>query len=403
MNLYRLALRQILARPLLLWVNLLLLTVALSAGILSTHLERQLPQMLARDAQGIDLVVGAKGSPLQLMLATVQHVDVPPGNIPYSALAELSAHPMVGAAWPIALGDNVAGFRIVGADPRMPEQVYGAQFAQGQAASEPMQAVLGARVAEALGLRLGQQFVGVHGLAAGGAVHADHRYTVVGILAPSGSVADRLVFTPINSVWLVHEGEPQDAAEREALEQARELTAVLVQYRSPLAAALLPRFVNASPVLQAAAPAAEVARLYGLFTPLFEFGRLASVLLLGLAGLAIWASLSVSLASRTYDLALLQALGARRSQTLGSIFLEVSLMAWAGIALAWAAIGVLSQQFIEPLLFARGWSIALAPWQDPWSLAWILAAWVLALLAAALPAWRALRRAPGELLSQSHA
>lgn len=398
MTLYRLALRQVVARPLLLWVNLLLLTVALSAGVLSTHLERQLPHMLSRDAQNIDLVVGAKGSPLQLMLSSVQHVDVPPGNIPYSALAELSAHPMVREVWPIALGDNVGGFRIVGADPRMPEELYGVQYERGHAAREPMQAVLGARAAQALGLDIGQQFVGVHGLTVGGAVHADQRYTVVGILAPAGSVADRLVFTPVSSVWLVHEGQPADELERQTLEQARELTSLLVQYRSPLAAAILPRFVNASPVLQAASPAAEVARLYGLFTPLFEFGRLASGLLLGLAGLAIWASLSVSLAARANDLALLQALGARRGQALLSILLEVSATVWVGIALAWLAIGVLSTQVLQPILLARGWALVVAPWQDLWSLIWMLAAWGLALLAAAWPARKALGRPPGELL-----
>ena len=265
--LIRLIWRYARATPLMGLVAILLMALGGAAWLLSLQLERGLEQRVAVDARGIDLVVGAKGSPLQLVLAGVYHVDTAPGNVPLAELARLQRHPQVKAVWPIALGDNLQGFRIVGADARMASVLYGAALAQGQMYTAAMQAVIGAEVAKRLRLSVGDRFEGAHGLSPGGPVHEGSSYTITGVLASTGTVLDRLVLTPVESVWLVHEGTPADEVERQALEEARELTLMLVQYRSPLAAALLPRQVNASPVLQAASPAAEVARLFVLFEP----------------------------------------------------------------------------------------------------------------------------------------
>jgi len=238
--------RYLWSRPLAAGLNLMLLTLGLAAITLVLLVSEQIDQAFERDVQGIDLVVGAKGSPLQLILAGVFHIDVPPGNISLADFEALQKHPLVAQAIPLSLGDSFAGYRIVGTTPEYPAH-YAATLAQGTLWQAPMQAVLGATVAHAMaqgapqapqgGPLVGRQFVGSHGLAGGGHDHGDHPYTVSGVLAPCGCVIDRLVLTSTESVWQVHESaqadDPEDLA---VLREEREVTLALVRYRTPLAA-----------------------------------------------------------------------------------------------------------------------------------------------------------------------
>ena len=152
-------------------------------------------------------MIGAKGSPLQLVLASIYHVDFPTGNIPLAEAERWAGHPLVAEAIPLALGDSLAGFRIVGTEPAYAAH-YGAELAAGRLWQEPFEATLGATVAARTGLEVGDRFVGSHGLAAGGPRAWRAPYTVVGVLEPTASVLDRVVLTPIESVWLVHGMEP---------------------------------------------------------------------------------------------------------------------------------------------------------------------------------------------------
>ncbi len=388
------------ATPLLGLVAVLLMALGGAAWLLSLHVERGLEQRMTLDARGIDLVVGAKGSPLQLVLAGVYHADTPPGNVPLGEQARLQRHPQVKAVWPIALGDNLQGFRIVGADARMAAELYGASLAQGQLYTEPMQAVLGATVAANLGLAPGARFEGAHGLAPGGPVHEGAVYTVTGVLAPTGTVLDRLVLTPLESVWRVHEGIPADEVERQALEEARELTLMLVQYRSPLAAALLPRQINASPVLQAASPAAEVTRLFTLFEPAFQLMRASGTVLGLLAGFALFAALMALLDRRARDYAGLRAVGMGRGAVACLVLGEALLIGMAGVLLA-LLVAALASLGIGGLLPDAGMQVPLAVWPEPWALLTLLAGGLgMALLASVWPAWRAAHANPLTLLSQ---
>ena len=267
-----LAWRYLWARPLQAVLNLLLLALGLAVVTLVLLVGTQIDRGFERDVQGIDLVVGAKGSPLQLILAGVFHIDVPPGNIALADFQELQRNPMVAQAIPLSLGDSFRGYRIVGTTPEYPAH-YGATLAQGTLWQAPLQAVLGAGVAQAMaeagdaqgGALIGRRFVGTHGLGSGGHEHGDHPYTVVGVLVPCGCVLDRLVLTSLESVWQVHEhaqaDDPDDLAE---LRKEREVTLALVRYRSPLAAVTLPRAINSGTPMQAAAPAVEITRLLRL-------------------------------------------------------------------------------------------------------------------------------------------
>ncbi len=149
-------------------------------------------------------MVGAKGSPLQLILSTVFHADVPTGNIDLAQAQAIARNPMIASAIPLALGDSYRGHRIVGTETSYLD-LYGAKLAQGALFADEMEAVVGAEVARRHGLAVGASLTGAHGLAAAGPAHEAHPYRVVGILAPSGTVVDRLVLTSVESVWHVHE------------------------------------------------------------------------------------------------------------------------------------------------------------------------------------------------------
>src|SRR5439155_3670097 len=213
MNLARIVLAYARRSPLTTLLNLALLTLGVATITLLLLLTTALDERLKRDAAAIDLVVGAKGSPLQLVLAGVYHVDVPPGNIPLGEVEKLRADPLIAEVVPIAMGDSYRGAHIVGTEPAF-LGLYNARLAQGALWKAPMDAVLGADVARQSGLAVGASFAGSHGLAQGGELHADNPYRVVGVLQSAGTVIDRLVLTGVESVWKVHEHEEQEAQEK---------------------------------------------------------------------------------------------------------------------------------------------------------------------------------------------
>ena len=179
--------RYLWSRPLGAALNVLLLSLGLASITFLLLIAHQLGRAFDRDLAGIDVVVGAKGSPMQLILSGVLHIDAPTGNIPLKAVQDLKRNPLVASVIPISLGDNLRGFRIVGTSLDYVKH-YQATLAQGALWTQPMQAVLGATTAAKLNLGVGATFVGAHGLGAGGHAHGDSVYTVVGILQPSGSV-----------------------------------------------------------------------------------------------------------------------------------------------------------------------------------------------------------------------
>jgi putative ABC transport system permease protein len=377
------------ARPLTTLLTVLLVALGVATTTIVTLVTNQAEDRLARDAVGIDLVVGAKGSPLQLVLAGVYHLDVPPGNVPFAALAELRANRLVATAIPLSLGDSFRGFRIVGTEPALLE-LYGARLALGERFAAPMQAVIGARVAAETGLAPGARFVGSHGLAPGGPEHGDDPFTVVGVLAPTGGVLDRLVLTPLESVWLTHEGEPADDDERRILEAEREITLALVRYASPLAAATLPRAINASGRLQAASPAFESARLFRLAGVGLDGLRAFGVLLLATAALSVFVALFQALSDRRRELALMRLLGASPARLFGLLLGEGLALTAIGVVVG-MAIGHGAVEAAGRLLAGHGeWTLTGADF-DTIELAYAAGAMALGGLAAAVPAWLAAR------------
>lgn len=426
MRLARLAWIYLWARPLVSVLNLALLALGLGAFTFVLLAGDQVEASLRRDVAGIDLVVGAKGSPLQIMLAGVYHLDVPSGNIPLSALDLLASHPAVAQVVPLSLGDSLRGHRIVGTTPDY-AALYGATLSAGRWWSPDggvLEVVLGATAARATGLKIGDRVPGSHGLGEGGALHADQPYTVVGVLKPTGAVIDRLVLTATASVWAVHAPEghgaglpvplgsrpviaapaaPESSAASSASASAsaaaqgaeapalpRELTMLLVRYRSPLAAVSLPRWVNAHPGLQAAAPAMETARLLRLVGVGVDVLRGFGWVLLAASALSVFVALVHAVREREADLALMRLLGATPRRVAALVAAEALWLAALGSVLG-LLIGHGLTEVLGRVLAAQQSLPLTGAWWAPGEAALPLLALGLALAAAAWPVWRAYR------------
>ncbi len=389
MNLAQLAWSYLRARPLGTLLNVLLLALGVGTIGFVLIVDGQVGDSLNRDARGIDLVVGAKGSPIQLILSGIFHLDVPTGNIPLASVQELAGNPLVKRAIPMSIADSFRGYWILGTTPDYID-LYGGSLASGQIWTDRMQAVLGATVADRTKLGVGDRFVGSHGLAEGGPVHGDSVYTVVGVLKPTGTVLDRVALVNPESIWFVHEGAIRDADERKVMEAERQVTVLLIQYATPLAAVTLPRKINSETNLQAASPAYESARLFRIIGVGADVIRAFGGVVLATAALSLFIALYHALNERAYDIAVLRTLGARPSAIALMLMLEALMLAALG--------GVLG------LVLAHGLAAVLARWMadqqslriDPWAFAaselWLLVpAFVAATLAALLPSWRAAR------------
>jgi putative ABC transport system permease protein len=358
--------------------------VALTVSVLL--IGEQLSDRLRADAEGIDLVIGAIGSPLQLVLSTVYHLDVPIGNIDPERVNAWARHSQVEQAIPIAIGDEVDGHRIVGTVPAYLEH-YGARMVAGRMWARPMEAVLGERAARALDLSLGDRFDTFHSFGYRAADHRHAPFVVVGILAPSQTVLDRLVLTSLDSIWDAHEGITNPAG---VAGHDEAITALLVRYRTPLAAAMLPRQIHAQGQVQAASPAVELARLLSALGVGFDAARWFAGVLLVVAGAGIFFALFGALEARRVDIAVMRSLGASRGDVALLLWMEATLLSLAG-ALAGLLLGHTAVELIGRL-GPRADGLGLTGWRlIPADILLPLAVLALATLASALPLWRVYR------------
>ena len=385
-------------------LNVALLGLGVGTIIALLLVLAQAEERMNRDAEGVDLVIGAKGSPMQLILSSVFHVDIPTGNIKIGDASTIIAEPAVKRAIPLALGDSYRGFRIVGTNPSFID-LYNGTIVQGKRWDAPLQAVVGAEAARTTGLTVGKTFVGAHGLTDNdGQAHSDSPYTVVGVLAPTGSVMDRLILTSLASVWQVHDHGGNDKNDthndHDGHDHAGEMevTAYLIQYSTPLAAVSFPRMVNASSSMQAAAPAMEAARLFQLVgVGVSALKGFAAIMML-CAALGIFIGLMNVLDERRADLALLRVLGASRSVIVAvTVFQGLALGCMGvilGVLLGHAGAEWIGQTYAESQRVAIGGRVWV---QEEW---WVIGvALALAICASLLPAWRAYRDATPELLA----
>lgn len=393
MNLVKLSASYLRARALNTVLQVVLFALGIGTITLLLLATTQLDQRMRRDAQGIDLVIGAKGSPLQIILSAIYHLDVPTGNIAYRQAKEIAAHRAVKKTIPLALGDSYRGFRIAGTNHDY-VALYGATLAAGRLWEKPLEAVIGAEVAARTGHGLGATFAGAHGLGDGGDAHEGTDYTVVGVLAPSGTVLDRLVLTSVETVWAVHAQHLgiHDIANAAAQmkDEEKEYTALLVQYASPIAAAILPRYVNNNSDMQAASPAYETARLFSIIGVGADVLRGFALVLVFSAALSVFIALYNALEERRYDLAIMRTLGASPSRLMALLLGEGMLLAGVG-GLCGITLGhVFAELTGMAMRAAQQGTITGWIWLPEEFIVLVLSVLVGA-LAAVVPAWRAYR------------
>lgn len=389
---------------------LVVLSIALSVALLLgvERLHTQTRTSFANTLSGTDLIVGARGSPINLLLYSVFRMGDPTNNMRWSSYQAIATDPLVAWTVPLSLGDSHRGFRVLGTTPAYFQHYrYGRsqplRLAEGRPFAEVFDAVLGAEVADRLGYRLGQSVIIAHGAAeVSFALHDDKPFQVVGILARTGTPVDATVHIRLDGMEAIHAdwrgGAPMPGM-RLSAEQVRQLdltpktiTAILVGLQSRTTVFRVQRQINeftAEPLL-AILPGLTLQQLWTVLA-------LAENALLVISGLAVLVSFTVMLTAlltglneRRREMAILRAVGAGPGHVF-ALMLGESLT----LALGGALLGVLLLQggllLAGPLLEAR-LGLVIAGWPpSPHELILLAAVLGGGLLAGLVPAWRAYR------------
>jgi putative ABC transport system permease protein len=221
-------------------------------------------------------------------------------------------------------------------------------LANGEWWTRDLEVTIGANVAEITKLTIGNQFASAHGLLDGGHAHNEHQYIVKSILKRSNTVLDNLILTNVESVWQMHEEDSVEHHEEKPVaadssfipsplipsvakgDSTKEITSMLIQYRSPMGAIQLPRLVNSQSSMQAASPAFETARLFSILGVGVEILMAFGYVLIVISGLSIFIALYNSLKERRYDLAIMRSMGASRTKLFVSIVMEGGMLTFLG-------------------------------------------------------------------------
>ncbi len=331
MNIFKLSIKNIFNKPLSSSISLALLILGVGIISLLLQLNTLIKDQMDNNLRGIDMVVGAKGSPLQLILSSVYHIDSPTGNISLEEAENISENRMVGSSIKILYGDNYKGFRIVGAEKKFIE-LYKGVIKEGEIWNNPYEVLVGSKVYKKLKINLGDNLVSSHGLRETGQSHEEGTFKVVGLLEPSNSVIDQLIITSPQSVWDIHDThDHEDGDEHE--HDDREITAMLIKFKSPMNIIQFPRQINENTNLQAAVPSYEISRLFKLFGFGIETLSYLAYLIIIVSGFSLFINLFSSMRERKYEMALIRTLGASRFQLSTMIIFESLVLTISGFVL----------------------------------------------------------------------
>jgi len=351
---------------------LTVISIALSVTLLIgvERLRTEARASFANTISGTDLIVGARGGAVQLLLYSVFRIGNATNNISWQSYRDIAAHPKVAWTIPLSLGDSHRGFRVLGTTGDYFRHYRyardrGLELAQGKPFEDLYDAVLGAEVAETLGYSLGDQIIVAHGTGdVGFARHEDKPFRVVGILARTGTPVDRTVHVSLEAIEAIHvdwrSGAPIPGLSVSA-EQARQMdltpkaiTAALVGLKSRIATFQVQRFINDYPEepLSAILPGVALSELWGLVGVAENALLLVSafVVVVGLFGMLT--ALLTSLEERRREMAILRSVGARPAHVFGLIMGEAGFLTLLGIALG---LGILYLLLLisQPLIQTR--------------------------------------------------
>jgi len=441
-------------------VILSLILFALGIGLVSflLQVDRQIQQKFENNLAGIDLVVGAKGSPLQLVLSSMYHIDAPTGNISLGNARPFlrRGHPLIERAVPLSMGDSYRGFRIVGTTHEILE-LYEITTAEESLWRKHFEVTVGVSVAEKLSLNIGDRFQSSHGFTDDLHSH-DQDLVVVGILPPTNTVLDQLILTAPGTYWHMHgehteekeagdktqdhnhsdhehshskgdhEGHDHDSnhdehteagdderkMEEENFSQASlsyllrqpdevAITSMLLQFKGRNFQALnLGRNINENTDLQAASPAIEINRLFSLLDSANAAIKALALAIVFVSAISIFLALYNKLRTRKFELAYMRVKGASRTQVFFLIILEGLLISVLGIVLGF----VLSYSglYLLSSSLESNYNYSLSQLQFTESDVWIILAGLgVGVIAALIPAIQASRTDISLILNKGEA
>ena len=298
-------------------MSILLMILGVTIITLSVLVNQITKNTFTKNNPNLDVVVGAKGSPLQLVLSSIHHIDIPTGNISYKNAKKIMKHPAIKFGVPISLGDNFQNYRIVGTDKKF-LKLYDAELEIGSMWEKPMQSVIGSNVADFTQLKIDKFFVGSHGLIDTGDIHSEQPYKVVGILKKTGTILDNLIITSLDSVWNLHSNQNDILKNSDSLE----VTALLLKYKNKTSVFSFPRLINKNTSMQAASPNLEISKLFKLTGGAHKIINYLSIMIVSLSFAGILFTLLNNINERKYDLAILRTLGFTRERIFSIILIE---------------------------------------------------------------------------------
>jgi len=380
MNILRLSWKNIISKPLPSLLSMLLLAVGLSTAIILKLTEHQLTENINNTGKDVKLVIGAKGSRLQLVLSSVFQIDNPTGNINYGFYSLMKRNRMIKEMIPVSMGDSYKRKRIVGTNHDY-IRLFSGELKEGVLFEKPLEATIGSVVASELSLKVGDEFVGGHGMEEVLHSHDEYKYKVVGVLERSGSVLDNLILTPVQTVWIMHAGHgddseytlgagdksmhtPEEVVEDSLSQMAkehnhehhhhdhhdhvevnldsllanidpkdREITAILFPNLSGNAKIGVLNNANNQPSMMAVDPAPEIMLLKNKLTPFVSIIIAISWFITIIAMFSVFIGLLNSLRGRKYEIALMRVLGASKAKVLISILFEGVILSVLGYLL----------------------------------------------------------------------
>ena len=384
MNIFKLSIKNIISKPLSSLLSLTLLVFGIGIISLLLQLNSLIKTQMDNNLKGIDMVVGAKGSPLQLILSAVYHIDSPTGNISVEDAKKIKNNRMVGSSIDLLYGDNYKGYRIVGTDDEFLD-LYDAKIKDGRKWEDPFEVVVGSKIHSKFDLKLDDELMSSHGLRETGEAHSDQLFKIVGLLEPSNSVIDQLIVTSPESIWDLHaehdhSGEEHDDEhdhehddehdhehddehdhehddehdhehddEHDHEHDDEEITAMLIKFQNPMNIIQFPRQINEETNLQAAVPSYEISRLFKLFGFGIETLTYLAYLIIVVSAFSLFINLFNSMRDRKYEMALIRTLGSSRRQLSFMIIFESLILTTVGflIGLLVSRLGVM---FVSSLM-----------------------------------------------------
>ena len=392
MNIFKLSIKNIVSKPLNSILSLALLIFGIGIISLMLQLNSLIKTQMDNNLKGIDMVVGAKGSPLQLILSAVYHIDSPTGNISVEDAEKIKNNRMVGSSIDLLYGDNYKGYRIVGTEQKFLD-LYNAKIKEGKKWDEPFEVVVGSKIYSKFNIKIDDELVSSHGLRETGELHTDRLFKVVGLLEPSNSVIDQLIVTSPQSIWDLHddhdhgsedheeehdhehdeehdhdhdeehdhdhdeehdhdhdeEHDHEHDEEHDHEHDDKEITAMLIKFKSPMNIIQFPRQINEDTNLQAAVPSYEISRLFKLFGFGIETLTYLAYLIIIVSAFSLFINLFNSMRERKYEMALIRTLGSSRRQLSMMIIFESLILTTVGffIGLLVSRLGVM---FVSSLM-----------------------------------------------------